>query len=102
MDNRECILNFLKWCDSNGCYTDEDCDIEGFDRLNYQDAEKVFFGFINEKYYCTIVDNIFELTHDEVIKLAKEQGFYISTKIKLNQLLRNENPSIDFYKKLLN
>ena len=103
MDNyRERILNFLQWCDRHGCYTDDECDIEGFDRLTYEDAEKFFFGFLNEQYYCTITDNIFELTHSEVIQIAKNQGFYYTTKIKLNQLLENENPTIDFYKQLLN
>lgn len=101
MNDRECILKFLQWCDPHGCYTDEECDIEGFDRLSYEDSEKFFFGFLNEKFYCTVVDNIFELTHEEVINFAKEQGFYKATKIKLNQLLNNHTPSVDFYKQIL-
>ena len=60
-NNRIRITKFLQWNDRNGCYTDENCDIEGVERMNYEDALKYFFGVMNEDFYYNITDNIFEL-----------------------------------------
>ncbi|BDU93760.1 hypothetical protein [Clostridium perfringens] len=37
---------------------------------------KYFFGVINSEFYYPIVDNIFELSFDEIIHYAKEYKFY--------------------------
>ena len=58
------ILNFLQWNDRHGCYNDENCDIEGISALSYNDALKLFFGVVNEDFYYSKVDNIFELSYD--------------------------------------
>ena len=63
-ENRVRILNFLQWNDRHGCYTDENCDLEGVSRLSYNDAVNFFFGIINEDFYYSKVDNIFELSYD--------------------------------------
>lgn len=68
---RSRILDFLQWNDRNGCYTDENCDLEEVDRLSYNDAIKFFFGVINENFYYSKVDNIFELSYDQTIENAK-------------------------------
>ena len=95
------ILNFLQWNDRHGCYTDENCDLEGVSRLSYGEAVKFFFGVINEDFYYSKVDNIFELTYKEVIGYAKQNGFYDSTMEKLQLLLQELSPNDNFYRSLI-
>ncbi|MDU7069649.1 MAG: hypothetical protein E6343_17000 [Clostridium perfringens] len=100
---RRKILNFLQWNDKNGYYTDERCDLEEVPRMTYEDSIKYFFGVLNEDFYCNLVDNIFELEYDEVIKYAKNNGFYEKTYKKLNLLINTDNfNDISFYRNLLN
>lgn len=94
---REKIISFLQWNDRNGCYTDKNCDIEGVERMTYEDAVKYFFGVINEDFYYNIIDNIFELTYDEVIKHAKENNIYESTMNKLQMLINAEITGNELY-----
>lgn len=96
------ILMFLQWNDKHGCYTDENCDLEGVSRLSYNDAIKYFFGVLNDDFYYSKVDNIFELSYSQTIEYAKENGFYDKTYMKLNELLSNPNPTDEFYYSLLN
>ncbi len=98
---RSRILDFLQWNDRNGCYTDENCDLEEVDRLSYNDAIKFFFGVINENFYYSKVDNIFELSYDETIEYAKQNGFYDSTMEKLQLLLQEPSPNDRFYRTLI-
>lgn len=98
---RSNIIKFLKWNDRNGCYTDEECDLESQSRMSYNEAVKYFFGVLNDDFYYNIVDNIFELKYEEVIQLAKENNFYDLTMEKLDLLLKTENPTEDFYRSLL-
>lgn len=95
------LIKFLQWNDSNGCYTDEDCDLEKVSRLTYEEAMKYFFGLINDDFYYSVVDNIFELTYEEIIEYAKQNNFYESTMKKLNLLINEPNPTEIFYKSLL-
>ena len=60
-----------------------------------------FFGVMNDDFYYNITDNIFELSYEEVIKYAKDNNFYDSTYEKLNLLINNDKPTIEFYKSLL-
>lgn len=100
---RRKILNFLQWNDKNGYYTDERCDLEEVPRLTYEDSIKYFFGVLNEDFYYNLVDNIFELEFDEVIKYAKNNEFYENTYKKLNLLINtNKVNDISFYRNLLN
>ena len=99
--NRLKIIQFLQWNDRNGCYTDEDCDLEDIPRMTYEDAVKYFFGIINDDFYYDIVDNIFELTYEETIKYAKDNGFYDKTYEKLKLLVNTENPTEEFYRSLI-
>ncbi len=48
--------------------------------MTYEDSIKYFFGVLNEDFYYTIADNMFELEYDELIKYAKNNGFYESVK----------------------
>lgn len=96
------ILDFLQWEDSNGCYTDENCILEEVLPLTYEDAVKYFYGVLNSEYYYTIVDNIFELTYEQVIDLAIQNNFHEQTKMKLERLISEVNPSVSFYRELLN
>lgn len=98
---RENILQFLQWNDRHGCYTDENCDLEDVSRLSYNDAVKFFFGVMNEDFYYSKVDNIFELSYDETIEYAKQNGFYDSTVKKLEKLLQEISPNDDFYRGLI-
>ena len=95
------ITKFLQWNDRNGYYTDENCDLEEEPRITYEDAIKYFFGVLNDDFYYNIADNIFELTYEEVIKYAKDNGFYDKTYEKLKLLISNENPTVEFYRSLL-
>ena len=95
------ILNFLQWNDKHGCYTDDNCDLEEFPRFTYEDAVKYFFGVINNNFYYSKADNIFELTYEEVINYAKENKFYNGTMETLNVLLQVERPTDDFYRSLI-
>ena len=100
---RRKILNFLQWNDKNGYYTDERCDLEEVPRMTYEDSIKYFFGVLNEDFYCNLVDNIFELEYDEVIKYAKNNGFYEKTYKKLKLLINiNDFKGNLFYRNLLN
>ena len=99
--NRLRILDFLQWNDRHGCYTDENCDLEEVNRLTYNDAIKFFFGVINDEFYYSKVDNIFELSYDQVIEYAKQNGFYDSTMEKLDLLLQDSSPNDSFYRTLI-
>ncbi|MDK0980101.1 hypothetical protein ACSXAS_14775 [Clostridium perfringens] len=95
------ITKFLQWNDKNGYYTDENCDLEEEQRMTYEEAVKYFFGVLNDDFYYNIVDNIFELTYEEVIKYAKDNRFYNNTYEKLMLLVENENPTEEFYRSLI-
>ena len=95
------ILNFLQWNDKHGCYTDENCDLEEFPRLTYEEAVKYFFGVINDEFYYSKVDNIFELTYEEVINYAREYKFYENTMEKLQLLFQDDSPTDSLYQILI-
>lgn len=95
------ITQFLQWEDRNGCYTDENSDIEGVQRMSYEDAVKYFFGVINSEFYYSITDNIFELTYEEVIYYSKKCKFYDMTMYKLIQLFQQTKVTEEFYGDLL-
>ena len=95
------IIKLLQWNDKNGSYTDENCDIEGVERMTYEDAVKYFFGVMNEDFYYNITDNIFELTYEDVIRYAKENNLYYKTMCKLEMLFNQENIAETFYSRLL-
>ena len=46
--SREDIINWLVWNDSNGCYTDEDNELESFDPLTLEQAREIMAGQINQ------------------------------------------------------
>lgn len=95
------ILRFFQWNDRNGCYTDENCDLEEVPRMTYEEAVKYFFGVINDDFYYSITDNIFELTYDEVIKYAKENNIYESTMNKLQILIDAKSADDKLYRSIL-
>ena len=95
------IINFLQWNDPNGSYTDDDCMAEEIPMMTYEDAVKYFFGVINGDFYAGISDSICEITYDNVIKYAKENTFYDETIKKLNLLIKNSSPTVEFYKGLI-
>lgn len=98
---REKITEFLQWNDRNGSYTDENCDLEGIPRMTYEDAVKYFFGVMNDDFYYSVTDNIFELTYEEAIKYAKENNFYETTINKLTLVEKEINPTKEFYRVLI-
>ena len=95
------VLDFLQWNDRNGCYTDKNCDLEDLPRMTYEDAVKYFFCVINDDFYYSITDHIFDLSYEEIINYAKENRFYEVTYEKLNLLINNDKPTIEFYKSLI-
>lgn len=62
------IIEFFQWNNRNGSYTDENFDFEEVPRMAYEDAVKYLFGVINENFYYSRVDNIFEIIYEEVIE----------------------------------
>lgn len=99
---RNKIIRFLQWNDRNGCYTDENCDLEEVPRMTYEEAVKYFFGVINDDFYYSIADNIFELKYDEVIKYAKENNIYESIMNKLQMLINAKSADDELYRSILN
>lgn len=95
------VTEFLQWNDKNGCYTDENCDIEGVERMTYEDAVKYFFGVMNEDFYYNITGNIFELEYEDIIKYAKDNNLYDKTMNKLNTLINAETVDTKLYRSLL-
>lgn len=69
--------------------------------MTYEDTVKYFFGVMNEDFYYSVTDNIFELSYEEVINYAKENNFYDNTINKLNLLVKVDSVTVDFYKDLL-
>lgn len=100
-DNRLKIIEFLQWNDRHGCYSDENCKLEGVDLLSYNDAIKFFFGVMNEEFYYSKVDNIFELSYDDTIEYAKQNDIYDITMEKLQLLLQESSPNDSFYRSLI-
>lgn len=98
---RKRILDFLQWVDKNGSYTDENCKIDGVEKITYKEAVKHFFGFINEDVYCRYADNIFELSYDEVIQIARNIGVLDKTLNLLNEVEVSSEPTIAFYKSII-
>ena len=47
-------------------YTDENCDLEEAPRMTYEDAVKYFFGVMNDDFYYSIADNIFDFNSDDI------------------------------------
>jgi hypothetical protein len=99
---RKSITEFLQWNDRNGCYTDENSDIEGVERMSYEDAVKYFFGVMNSELYYSITDNIFELTYEEAMEYSKKFNVYNTTMRKLMMLFKQNNVTPKFYRSLLN
>lgn len=95
------IIEFLQWNDTNGCYTDENCDLEDVPRMIYKEAVKYFFGVVNEDIYNKLSESMADIEYEEVIKYAKENGFYDITMEKLSELISEANPTVEFYKRLL-
>ena len=56
---------------------------------------------MNEYFYYSKVDNIFELSYDETIEYAKQSGFYDSTVEKLQLLLQEPLLNDKFYRSLI-
>lgn len=92
------ITQFLQWNDRNGCYTYENCDLEEVPRMTYEDTVKYFFGVINDDFYYSVTDNIFELGYEEVIRYAKDNGFYDRT---MDKLINEDKTTIELYKSLI-
>ena len=59
--------------------------------MTYEDIVKYFFGMINDDFYYSVTDNIFELDYEEAIRYAKDNGFYDRTADKLNKLISKES-----------
>lgn len=95
------IVQFLQWNDKYGAYTDELRKIEGLEELTYEEAIRDFFGVLNEDFYYQIVDNIFELSYEEVITYAKDNHFYEETLGKLQKLLECETFNEEIYREII-
>lgn len=100
-EKRRLITEFLQWNDRNGCYTDENCDLENIPRMTYEEAKKYFFIVINQEFYYEITEDIAEFDYEEVIKYSKENKFYDNTKRKLSLLESNDIPTVEFYRSLI-
>lgn len=70
------ITKFLQWNDRNGCYTNENCDLEEVPRMTYEDTIRYFFGIMNDDFYDRTMD-------------------------KLNKLINEDKPTVELYKSLI-
>lgn len=95
------IIDFLQWNDRNGCYTDENCDLEEIPRMTYEDAIKYFFYVVNEDFFSEKIEDIAEVEYEEMIQYSKENGFYDSTMNKLSRLVKENNLTVELYKELI-
>lgn len=95
------LTQFLQWNDRNGCYTDENCMVEECPKLTYEDTIKYFIIVLNEDDYYSIIDNMFELTYDEVIEVAKNKGIYNKSIERLQLLLSKKDFSEELCKKVI-
>ena len=99
---RNRIIDFLQWNDKNGCYTDENCDLEDVPRMIYEEAVKYFFYVVNEEKYSSLSESMADIEYEEAIQYAKDNNFYNSTITKLSKLVENIEQSVDIYKELIN
>lgn len=100
-NKRKLIVEFLQWNDRNGCYTDENCDLEEIPRMTYEDAIKYFFYVVNEDFCCEKMESIAEVEYEEMINYAEENNFYNSTIKKLSKLVEENNRTVELYKSLI-
>ena len=98
---RKNIINFLQWNDQNGCYTDENCDLEEVTRMTYEESVKYFFCVVNTDAYYELSDTMADLEYGEVIQYAKDNNFYNKTMEKLSKLINVDNPTIELYNSLV-
>lgn len=56
---------------------------------------------MNEDFYYSKVDNILELSYDQAIEYAKQNGFYDNTMKKLNLVVEEPSPTDTFYRSLI-
>lgn len=98
---RKNIINFLQWNDPNGCYTDENCDLEDIPRMTYEEAIKYFFGVVNADAYSQISESMADIEYEQVINFAKQNGFYDETLDKLSKLISKTSHTVEVYKSLL-
>lgn len=98
---RKFIIEFLQWNDKNGCYTDENCDLEDIPRMTYEEAIKYFFGVVNADAYSEISESMADIEYEQVINFAKENGFYEKTIEKLTKLIDEDDMNIELYRSLI-
>lgn len=98
---RKFIIEFLQWNDKNGCYTDENCDLEDVPRMTYEEAIKYFFGVVNDDVYSQISESMADIEYEQVINFAKQNGFYDETLDKLSKLISKTSNTVEVYKSLL-
>lgn len=95
------ITEFLQWNDRNGCYIDENCDLEGVPRMTYEEAVKYFFSVVNEEKYSGLGATMADIDYEEAIQYAKDHNFYDVTIEKLASLTNTNKPKVEFYKSLI-
>jgi hypothetical protein len=42
INSRDSLINWLCWNDKNGCYTDEQSDMEDMPRLTLEEAQEIY------------------------------------------------------------
>ena len=106
-NNRIKITEFLQWNDRNGCYTDENCDLEEVPRMTYEDEiiTKEEFQSRNVE-----LNNRIKILHEEKQPLLVTRSDDISEEIAYEFIksilesfgkILNENVEIEQQKKLL-
>lgn len=96
------ITEFLQWNDQNGCYIDENCDLEDIPRMSYEEAVKYFFSVVNEGKYNRLSESMADIEYEQAIQYAKDNNFYDSSIAKLSKLTGNIEQTLDIYKELIN
>ena len=74
---RQAIIGFLQWSDGDGCYTDEQCEIEGIKPLTLEDARTHFYRALYMEDYCfEELDESFEyeFTAEVISKFQTKNG----------------------------
>ena len=94
------LKDFLQWNDKNGCYTDKNCELEGFKPLTDEEVLLYVFDVLNEDKFIELTYSIQELSIDEVIEFSKKKGFYENTIEKIEKLKENYW-NVTLYKSLI-
>lgn len=94
------LKEFLQWEDRNGCYTDENCEIEDMPILDEEGTLKYVIKVLNFEEFENSSKDIQEMEFEEIEEFLKSKELYEITIDKINTLKENDK-NITLYRKLI-